>query len=173
MPRPFRFGVQLWSLPGASFAERVRRIEALGYASAFWPDHFGPQLEPVAALAAAAAVTTRLRIGSLVYGVDYRHPVVLAKAAATITCPTHGRHASACTARTKRRSRSPTRSRTSAARRPRNCADVARSPTTSAAARLAHARSASLHAPFTSAPLSSARTAITSRAVRSSIAGRF
>jgi probable F420-dependent oxidoreductase len=92
MPRPFRFGVQLSSLPGEAFAERVRRIEALGYSSVFWPDHFGPQLEPVAALAAAAAVTQTLRIGSLVYGVDYRHPVVLAKAAATIQLLSGGRH---------------------------------------------------------------------------------
>jgi probable F420-dependent oxidoreductase len=92
MPRPFRFGVQLSSLPGEAFAERVRRIEALGYSSVFWPDHFGPQLEPVAALAAAAAVTKTLRIGSLVYGVDYRHPVVLAKAAATIQLLSGGRH---------------------------------------------------------------------------------
>jgi probable F420-dependent oxidoreductase len=92
MVKPFRFGVQLSSVPGDVFAERVRRIEALGYSSVFWPDHFGGQLEPVAALAAAAAVTTRLRVGSLVYGVDYRHPVVLAKAAATIQLLSGGRH---------------------------------------------------------------------------------
>lgn len=92
MARPFRFGVQLSSVPGAAFAERVRRIEALGYSTVFWPDHWGPQLEPVAALAAAAAVTTTLRVGSLVYGVDYRHPVVLAKAAATIQLLSGGRH---------------------------------------------------------------------------------
>jgi probable F420-dependent oxidoreductase len=92
MVHPFRFGVQLSSLPGEGFAERLRRIEALGYSSAFWPDHFGPQWEPVAALAAAAAVTTRLRVGSLVYGIDYRHPVVLAKAAATIQLLSGGRH---------------------------------------------------------------------------------
>ena len=55
MPRPFRFGVQLSSLPGATFAQRVRRIEALGYSTVFWPDHWGAQYEPVAALAAAAA----------------------------------------------------------------------------------------------------------------------
>jgi probable F420-dependent oxidoreductase len=90
--KPFRFGVQLASLPGDDFAERLRRIEALGYSSVFWPDHFGTQWEPVAALAAAAAVTTRLRVGSLVYGVDYRHPVVLAKAAATIQLLSGGRH---------------------------------------------------------------------------------
>jgi probable F420-dependent oxidoreductase len=92
MVKPFRFGVQLSSLPGRDFAERMRRIEALGFSSVFWPDHFGGQWEPVAALAAAAALTTKLRVGSLVYGVDYRHPVVLAKAAATIQLLSGGRH---------------------------------------------------------------------------------
>jgi probable F420-dependent oxidoreductase len=89
---PFRFGVQLATLPPNDWAERLRRIEAWGYDSVFWPDHFGPQWEPVAALAAAAAVTTRLKVGSLVYGIDYRHPIVLAKAAATIQLLSGGRH---------------------------------------------------------------------------------
>ncbi len=92
MTRAFRFGVQLSSLPAESWIDDLRRIEALGYSSVFWPDHFGAQWEPVAALAAAAAVTERLRIGSLVYDVDYRHPVVLAKAAATIHLLSGGRH---------------------------------------------------------------------------------
>lgn len=92
MTHPFRFGVQLQSLPAGDFADRIRRIEALGYSSVFWPDHFHPMWDPVAALAAAAAVTTTLRVGSLVYGVDYRHPVVLAKAAATIQLLSGGRH---------------------------------------------------------------------------------
>jgi probable F420-dependent oxidoreductase len=92
MPRPFRFGVQLSDLPAAGWADRIRRIEELGYSSVFWPDHFGPQWEPTAALAAAAAVTERLHVGSLVYDVDYRHPVVLAKAAATIHLLSGGRH---------------------------------------------------------------------------------
>lgn len=92
MRHPFRFGVQLSSLPPADWAERVRRIEAWGYDSVFWPDHFGPQWEPVAALAAVAAVTSRLKVGSLVYGIDYRHPIVLAKSAATIQLLSGGRH---------------------------------------------------------------------------------
>jgi probable F420-dependent oxidoreductase len=91
MPHPFRFGVQLSSLPRDGWVERLRQVESLGYATVFWPDHFGPQWEPVAAQAAAAAVTTRLRVGSLVYDVDYRHPVVLAKAAATIHLLSGGR----------------------------------------------------------------------------------
>ena len=44
------------------------------------------------ALAAAAAVTERIKIGSLVYDVDYRHPVVYAKASATTHLLSGGRH---------------------------------------------------------------------------------
>jgi len=91
-PHPFRFGVQLASLPADTWVERVRRIEALGYSTVFWPDHFGPQWDPTTALAAAAAVTTRLRVGALVYDVDYRHPVIHAKAAATLQLLSGGRH---------------------------------------------------------------------------------
>jgi probable F420-dependent oxidoreductase len=83
MPKPFRFGVQLHSLDAAHWIDEARRIESLGYSSVFWPDHFGTQWDPTTAIAAVAAVTTRLRVGTLVYDVDYRHPVVLAKAAAT------------------------------------------------------------------------------------------
>jgi probable F420-dependent oxidoreductase len=92
MARPFRFGVQVSSFPGSDWAARARRIEELGYSTLFCPDHFGSQWDPTALLAAAAAVTQRLRIGSLVYGVDYRHPVVYAKQAATIQLLSGGRH---------------------------------------------------------------------------------
>jgi probable F420-dependent oxidoreductase len=92
LTHPFRFGVQLSSLPPADWQARVQRIEAWGYDTVFWPDHFGPQWEPVTALAAVAAATTRLKVGSLVYGIDYRHPIVLAKAAATLQLLSGGRH---------------------------------------------------------------------------------
>jgi probable F420-dependent oxidoreductase len=92
MTRPFRFGVQLQQLPAEGWADAVRRIEAWGYSTVFVPDHFGTQWEPTAALAAFAAVTQRLHVGSLVYDVDYRHPVVLAKASATIHLLSGGRH---------------------------------------------------------------------------------
>jgi probable F420-dependent oxidoreductase len=91
MPHPFRFGVQRSALPARGWADELRALEAMGYASVLWPDHFGSQWDPVAALAAAAAVTERLVVGSLVFGVDYRHPVVLAKAAATIHLLSGGR----------------------------------------------------------------------------------
>lgn len=92
MTRAFRFGVQASQLPAESWREHVRHIESLGYSTLFVPDHFGPQWEPAATLAAVAAATQRLRVGSLVYGVDYRHPVVLAKSAATLQLLSGGRH---------------------------------------------------------------------------------
>jgi probable F420-dependent oxidoreductase len=92
MPKPFRFAVQISAPPADSWIERIRSYERLGYSTVFCPDHFGPQWDPTALLAAAAAVTTRLRVGSLVYDVDYRHPVVHAKGAATIQLLSGGRH---------------------------------------------------------------------------------
>ena len=92
MPRPFRFGVQIHSLPADTWREDVRQIESMGYDSIFVPDHFGDQWDPTTSLAAIGAVTDRLNVGSLVYDVDYRHPVVFAKAAATLQVMTGGRH---------------------------------------------------------------------------------
>ncbi len=92
MTRAFRFGVQLSTPPADGWREQVLQIERLGYSTVFWPDHFSPQWEPTAALAAVAAVTERLNVGTLVYDVDYRHPVVLAKAAATLHLISGGRH---------------------------------------------------------------------------------
>ena len=89
---PFRFGVQCASLPPDAFTTQVQRIEALGYSTLFCPDHFSPQWDPTVLLAGAAAVTTRLRVGALVYGVDYRHPVIYAKQAASLHLLSRGRH---------------------------------------------------------------------------------
>ena len=48
------------------------------------PDHLGDQLSPIPALVAAADATSMLRVGSLVFDNDFRHPVMLAKEAATL-----------------------------------------------------------------------------------------
>jgi probable F420-dependent oxidoreductase len=50
----------------------------------FMPDHLGDQLSPIPALVAAADATSMLRVGSRVFDNDFRHPVMLAKEAATL-----------------------------------------------------------------------------------------
>lgn len=90
--RPFRFGAQLSApLPGETWAGSARKLEDLGYSSLMMPDHFTDQLAPLTALMAAADATTELRVGSLVLGNDYRHPVVLAKEIATLDVLSGGR----------------------------------------------------------------------------------
>ncbi|CAA9227312.1 MAG: Coenzyme F420-dependent oxidoreductase [uncultured Acidimicrobiales bacterium] len=76
-----------------------RRIEELGYDWISIWDHFyaadlggGARcLESVSAHAALACTTSRVRCGSLVYSVGYRHPAVLAKAITTIDHLSGGR----------------------------------------------------------------------------------
>jgi probable F420-dependent oxidoreductase len=90
---PFRFGVQLSNLPAANWREQVRAIESLGYATLFVPDHFSPALwDPTTMLGGVAAVTETLKVGTLVYGIDYRHPVIYARQAATLQLMSNGRH---------------------------------------------------------------------------------
>ncbi|MEY2456691.1 MAG: hypothetical protein QOK06_1785, partial [Acidimicrobiaceae bacterium] len=92
--RTFRFGVQCSSPPAVSagsWAALARRCEELGYATLTVADHFDDQLAPVPAIMAAADATTTLRVGALVFGNDYRHPVVLAKEAATLDVLSGGR----------------------------------------------------------------------------------
>ena len=91
-PRPFRFGVQEHRASNAkAWREKARLVEGLGYSTVYLPDHFGDQLGPLAALMSAADATTTLRVGSLVFDNDYRHPIVLAKEAATLDLLSEGR----------------------------------------------------------------------------------
>jgi probable F420-dependent oxidoreductase len=93
-PRPFRFAVQMTKPPDGTaktWAEQARKAEDLGYSSILMPDHFDEQLAPVPALAAIACATTRLKIGSLVFDNDYKHPLILAKEAATLDLLSDGR----------------------------------------------------------------------------------
>jgi probable F420-dependent oxidoreductase len=69
----------------------ARRSEDLGYEALLVPDHLGRQLSPIAALSAAAAATSRLRIGSYVFANDFRHPLMLAREAATLDLLSGGR----------------------------------------------------------------------------------
>ena len=76
-----------------------QRIEAAGFEWISIWDHFYAAdmtggavcLEAVSAHAALACTTTRVRCGSLVYSIGYRHPAVLANAIATIDHLSQGR----------------------------------------------------------------------------------
>jgi probable F420-dependent oxidoreductase len=89
---PFRFGVNVRTAGShAEWADKARKVEALGYAVLLVPDHLAELLAPVPALAAAAAATTRLRVGTMVLNNDFRHPVLLAREAATLDVLSDGR----------------------------------------------------------------------------------
>jgi probable F420-dependent oxidoreductase len=91
-PRPFRFGVKFRRAESqAALAERARRIEAAGYSTLLFSDHFWEVLAPLPMAMAAAAATTSLRVGTNVLGNDFRHPVVLAKESATVDVLSGGR----------------------------------------------------------------------------------
>jgi F420-dependent oxidoreductase-like protein len=60
----------------------------------FYPifsDSTGPCMEGWVTLTALAQATTRLRMGTLVTGIHYRHPAVLANMAASLDIVSHGR----------------------------------------------------------------------------------
>lgn len=90
--RPFRFSVQHHAASdGKAWRDLARKTEDLGYTTLYLPDHFGDQWSPTIAMAIAAEVTQNLRVGALVYDVDYRHPITLAKEVATLDLATEGR----------------------------------------------------------------------------------
>ena len=90
--QPFRFAVYTNDSEEAHrWTEFARRAEELGYAALYVTDHLGRQLAPMAALAAAAAVTSTLRIGPYVLANDFRHPLIVAREAATLDRLSGGR----------------------------------------------------------------------------------
>jgi probable F420-dependent oxidoreductase len=91
----FRFSAAMPRLNGsvAQWRDDLRRIEDLGFWAVAVSDHFtkGWVMEPVVAMTVAAEATTDLRVQSLVLGNDYRHPVLLHKAMATLDVMSGGR----------------------------------------------------------------------------------
>jgi len=92
--RAFRFTAQLPDLvaPAKEWRDAVAQVDALGFDTLALADHFtgGYQTEPFVALAAAAGSTT-LRLQTAVLGVDYRHPVLVHRMAATLDVVSEGR----------------------------------------------------------------------------------
>lgn len=95
MSRPFRFIAPAPRLAGdpARWRAEVRRIEQLGFSTVSVGDHLtrGWVLEPITAMTIAVEATTSLRVLSLALGNDYRHPVLLHKALATLDVFSGGR----------------------------------------------------------------------------------
>ena len=77
----------------------ARATEELGFEGLFRSDHYGPvvgeeelgSLDALATLAALAATTSRIRLGTLVSPATFRHPSVLAKSAVTVDHISRGR----------------------------------------------------------------------------------
>ena len=109
-----RFGLALphygFSFPDAGPAsfDRVAEValeaERLGFDSVWASDHFylsiakygggerlHEALEPVTTLAGLAAITSRIRLGTLVLSAPFRHPAVLAKSMSTVDLFAGGR----------------------------------------------------------------------------------
>ena len=98
---PLHFGI----FPGAVGVTwpELRQIwlaaDELGYSTAWIPDHFysgwgsmeSPALEAWTVVAAMAAITKRIRFGTMVTGNTYRHPAVLANMVATVDQISNGR----------------------------------------------------------------------------------
>jgi probable F420-dependent oxidoreductase len=92
VPRPFRFGIQCKGpADAAGWAAHARKVEDLGWSLLTVADHFDEGLAPIPAAVAAAGATTTLVVGTMVLANDYRHPVVVAKVAATADVLTGGR----------------------------------------------------------------------------------
>ena len=88
----FRFALQVSNAASpAAWKALARKTEDLGYSTLYIPDHLDDQWAPMIALAVAAEATTTLKVGTLVLDNDFRHPVILAKEAATLDVVTGGR----------------------------------------------------------------------------------
>ena len=85
----------------ADVVDGVRHAEQAGWDGVYLADHFmngsgvapveTPTLECTAALSALAVLTERVRLASLVFGITYRHPAVLANWAITTDHVSDGR----------------------------------------------------------------------------------
>ena len=108
-PMSLRFGLQISSFTwpggdaeiGPTFGRVVRTADEVGFDSIWVMDHFfqirsvgtadEPMLEGFSALAYAAALTRRARLGLMVGGIHYRQPALWIKAATTLDVLSGGR----------------------------------------------------------------------------------
>jgi probable F420-dependent oxidoreductase len=87
----FRFGFQCTSGEIEQVVRDARRAEVAGFDIFQIGDHVGMEPPPLVALTAAAAATSRIRLGTLVLNNDLRHPVPLAQELAALDVVSNGR----------------------------------------------------------------------------------
>ncbi|MBB2943205.1 putative F420-dependent oxidoreductase [Actinoplanes lutulentus] len=85
------FSLQAQPTDASSWLALARRAEELGFGSLLAADHPGSSAAPFVALAAAAAVTSRLRLGSNVTNTGVREAAHIATDAATLDVVSGGR----------------------------------------------------------------------------------
>jgi probable F420-dependent oxidoreductase len=88
--RRFRFGTTSFEMTRSAILAQARKAESHGYDVFFMADHLFDTLGTIPALMTVAD-TTGLRIGTCVLCNDFRHPVVMAKDAATLDVLSDGR----------------------------------------------------------------------------------
>lgn len=89
---PIRFGVQAGPESGsAAWLDLAAKAEDLGFDALYVADHVGVVVSPFVALAAAAAVTSTLRLGTYVVNCGLRDPLSIASDAATLDQLADGR----------------------------------------------------------------------------------
>ncbi|WP_207386400.1 LLM class flavin-dependent oxidoreductase [Protofrankia symbiont of Coriaria ruscifolia] len=84
-------GVQAVPAALSSWTSLARRVEALGFSALLAPDHPGGVLSPWITLAAAAAVTSRVALGSYMINAGVREPFHVAADAASLAIISGGR----------------------------------------------------------------------------------
>jgi alkanesulfonate monooxygenase SsuD/methylene tetrahydromethanopterin reductase-like flavin-dependent oxidoreductase (luciferase family) len=97
--KTIRFGaIILQDFPFQELVKIWQKFESLGFDSTWVADHFvnyanpeGPWLDGWTTLAGLANCTSRMRIGTLVTSIAFRHPAVLARQAMTIDHISNGR----------------------------------------------------------------------------------
>jgi probable F420-dependent oxidoreductase len=85
------FSLQALPDTATDWLDLARRAEEIGFESLYVADHPGSCASPFVALAAAAAVTSRLRLGSYVSNAGVREPILLASDVATLDVVSGGR----------------------------------------------------------------------------------
>ncbi|WP_370944340.1 TIGR03621 family F420-dependent LLM class oxidoreductase [Amycolatopsis sp. cg5] len=89
---PFRFATQARTASDAKqWRDKARKAEELGYSSLLVPDHLNDHWAPLVSLTLAAEATSTLKVGSLMFNNEHRHPLLLAREIAVLENACEGR----------------------------------------------------------------------------------